>query len=844
MAQSEKPVTEEPLEPGEAEGTPVEIRPANFVAGGSQFDTIAVNINFGIVEQFSEGLYSSPNKTFEELVTNSYDAGATRVWVSVPSNLSDESAKLAVIDDGESMDLSGLRGLWQIGESTRRSRPNARPDRKPVGKFGIGKLATYVLANELTYLCRRGNQYLATTMDYREVTGRLAEQGSVLLDVVELTKTEAKATLRDAIGDGDPVKTLFGSKAPSNWTAALMSDLKDRGRQLERGRLRWILSIALPLNPEFNLWLNDAMVESSKATGKKIWTFKIGVDDKRKNTSYANRATDDGVTLEHAGLITGFAEMYENPLPRGKAEELGRSHGIFVSVLRRLINITDETFGIDVELHHGVFTRFRMEVNSDALDEVITATRESIKESTALREVQEYLLSVFNAARSARTEMEKAHPQTLTASERIANPPPALSQAPLRRIVTRAFLDAGTDRLLAELVTGTDEMEGEPLELEGTMNLLEGITIEPRGVDERIASYDLSSRMIVVNRDHPFIDNYIDEKGAVEPLQLIAATELFTAVYLLDEATPTHVVRDVLDRRDAYLRALVSIYPRSAPVIARQLRDAVHSEKMLEDAMGDALAFLGFRVHRKSGSGRTDVLAVAHLGRQGEAEENRSYGIVCDAKSTSREEVIKADKVNPGPLRKHKKKENAKYILVVAPGYEGAGTDESSIAEYCTDGGITPITANDLARLIELYPTRSINPAVLETLFKTKHTPLQSKTFVDELEKNGVKRPRPPIDMLLGIIDDFSDAKAPVAIKGLPALLQERSAKRYDYTLEDVRAMIDGLRSLAPTGIWSDSEWVALQTSPDQVKDEIRSNLSELGGSAASDARKTFDITK
>jgi hypothetical protein len=98
--------------------------------------------------------------------------------------------------------------------------------------------------------------------------------------------------------------------------------------------------------------------------------------------------------------------------------------------------------------------------------------------------------------------------------------------------------------------------------------------------------------------------------------------------------------------------------------------------------------------------------------------------------------------------------------------------------------------------------------------------------------------------MLLGIIDDFSDAKAPVAIKGLPALLQERSAKKYDYTLEDVRAMIDGLRSLAPTGIWSDSEWVALQTSPDQVKDEIRSNLNELGGSAASDARKTFDVTK
>src|SRR5581483_7892017 len=613
------------------------------------------------------------------------------------------------------------------------------------------------------------------------------------------------------------------------------------GRRLERGRLQWILSVALPLNPEFNLWLNSAKVTSSKAAGKKIWTFKVGTDDLKKKTAYAERASEAGVLLEHAGLVTGVAEMYELPLPRGKAEELGRSHGFFVSVVKRLINITDETFGIDVELHHAVFTRFRMEVNVDGLDEVITATRESIKESPALGEIRDYLLSVFNAARSARTEMEKAHPQTLTASERIANPPQALSQAPLRRIVTRAFEDAGEDRLLAELVTGTDEIEGEQVDLDASMNLLEGIIIEAQGTDERIASYDLSRRMIVVNRDHPFIDNYIDDKGAVEPLQLIAATELFTAVYLLDEATPTHVVRDVLDRRDAYLRALVSIYPRSAPIIARQLRDAVHTEKELEDAIGDAMAFLGFRVRRKSGAGKTDILAIAHLGRRGE-EESRTYGVVCDAKSTAREEVIKADKVNPGPLRKHKKKENAKYILVVAPGFEGADKRDSSIAEYCTDGGITPITANDFARLIELYPTRTINPAVLEDLFETHHTPLQSKAFVDELEQSGQQRPHPPVDLLLEIIHDLSTAKAPVAINGLPALLLERSNKNYDYALEDVRAMIDGLRSLAPTGIWSDSEWVALQTAPAQVKAEIRSNLDALSGSAATDAREAFDV--
>src|SRR5260370_11812647 len=154
MARPETPV-EEHLEREPPAEPPVEIEPADFVAGGTQLDTIAVNINFGIIEQFSEGLYSSPNKTFEELVTNSYDAGATSVWVRIPDDLANASAIIAVIDNGESMDLGGLRGLWQIVDSTRRSRPPARAGRKPVGKFGIGKLATYVLANELTYVCKR-----------------------------------------------------------------------------------------------------------------------------------------------------------------------------------------------------------------------------------------------------------------------------------------------------------------------------------------------------------------------------------------------------------------------------------------------------------------------------------------------------------------------------------------------------------------------------------------------------------------------------------------------------------------------------------------------------------------
>ncbi len=249
---------------------PVQIEPAEFVPPWTDAGHINVNINFGIVEQFSEGLYSSPNKTFEELVTNAYDAGAHRVWVHIPDKLNADGAIVSVIDDGESMDVAGLQNLWQIGQSTKRTRPSPLASRKPVGRFGIGKLATYVLANELTYVCKKGGEFLAATMDYRKVTGRLAEAGQVVLDVRQLTESDARATLMSAIGDGEPLESLFGPSAPSNWTAALMSSLKERGLRLEQGRVRWILSVALPLNPQFQLWFNGTPLASSKADGTKI----------------------------------------------------------------------------------------------------------------------------------------------------------------------------------------------------------------------------------------------------------------------------------------------------------------------------------------------------------------------------------------------------------------------------------------------------------------------------------------------------------------------------------------------------------------------------------------------
>ena len=50
-----------------------------FAAIGDTTDNIEVRLSNRIVELFSEGLYTSPNKAVEELVANPFDAGARRV---------------------------------------------------------------------------------------------------------------------------------------------------------------------------------------------------------------------------------------------------------------------------------------------------------------------------------------------------------------------------------------------------------------------------------------------------------------------------------------------------------------------------------------------------------------------------------------------------------------------------------------------------------------------------------------------------------------------------------------------------------------------------------------------
>ena len=108
---------------------------------GTKTTDISVEISTRFLEHFSEQLYSSPQKAFEELIANGWDAGADFVDIRIPDDLSSEQATITVFDNGISMNESGLRELWHIAFSPKKD-SRLQHGRQMVGKFGIGKLAT------------------------------------------------------------------------------------------------------------------------------------------------------------------------------------------------------------------------------------------------------------------------------------------------------------------------------------------------------------------------------------------------------------------------------------------------------------------------------------------------------------------------------------------------------------------------------------------------------------------------------------------------------------------------------------------------------------------------------
>ncbi len=740
-----------------------------FTTAGNETDQIQVKISLRIIQLFSEGLYSSPNKAVEELVSNSFDAGAENVHIILSPDLRSPDATIAVIDDGEGMDADGLRKHWIIGESTRRGGTSSS-GRTPIGKFGIGKLSTYVLATKLTHICKSGDTYYAATMDYSAIKGSASEDAegvfndqTIWIPLRTLSEEQARDVVQRWIGgekEGYQALRLFGTDATDSWTVAIMSQLKRLGQKVKIGRLTWVLKTAMPQRSDFRLYLDGKPITPPKideplaklVLGKDVIQMPkpcpVGLIAREDTGEPEGSVRRQGIYHEDLlGRISGYIEIFKDELDRGKPK-FEQSSGFFVYVHERRVNVDDPGFGIERNLlRHGTFSRFRMVVHIDSLDEALRSSRESFEQGELYEEVQNVLRAGFNFARNKLVEYDRAQTPASRISSSISSAPGSMTRKPLLSLAHMVAENRATP-FYTRFPSGlSDDEQAEFLEtlkkeLEGADDLVSSTDLSALDSNDGLAVFDVQQRKLLINTSHPFVAAFQESftnRQTSRPLEILAMSEIFMEAHLYYMELEETEIHDLISRRDELLRLFVrSSAHRTAGMIALALTEARDDKNALEEEMRSAFEAMGFgNVIRIGGSGKPDGTAEAHLSA---AEDGtvRRYKVGLEAKSGK---PVSAHRLNISGIARHMKDYKCDHHLVIGNGFATSnGEDSASVREIeankeNTGKTVTLMHIDDLARLIRITSAKRVGGlSRLRELFKTCVIPEESKDWVDGLE--------------------------------------------------------------------------------------------------------------
>ena len=846
---------------------------ALFEEAGSKTDQIDVRISHRIIQLFSEGLYSSPNKAIEELVSNSFDAGAENVHILLSPDLRDSDATIVVIDDGEGMNNEGLKKHWIIGESSRRNDVSSSR-RKPIGKFGIGKLSTYVLASKLTHISKSGETYYAATMDYSKLVGSaentskgVFDEQTIEIPLRTLTEQQSRETVqRWVVGEreGHQALRLFGDAASESWTVAIMSGLKDMGKKVKIGRLKWVLRTAMPQRSDFRLFLDGEPITPPEmdnplaklVLGKDVVQMPTpcpeGMIEREDTEESEDSVHRHGIYHDELlGRITGYIEIFKDELDTGKPK-FEQSSGFFVYVRGRRVNVDDPGFGIERNLlRHGTFSRFRMVAHIDSLDEALRSSRESFQQGDLYGAVQNFLRAGFNLARNRLVEHDKEQTPAARISARVSSAPGSMTREPLRSLAHMIAENKAAPFYLRFPSHLSPEKQAEFREtLKQTDNLLRSTELSVLDSRDGLAVFDIYQGTLLINSSHPFVaafqEYFIDPKKNL-PLEMFAMSEILMEAHLYLMGMDESVIRDTIGRRDELLRQFVrSSAHRTVGMIALALTDARDDENKLEEEMRAAFEAMGFaNVIRIGGKGEPDGTAEAHLAATEDGKIQR-YKVGLEAKSGS---TVSAKRLGISGIGRHMEKHKCDHHLVIGNGFAtSTGKDSASVKEIKTyredtvrkgsEKTITLMHIDDLARLIRIVSTKRVGGlSRLRTLFRSCITPEESKEWVDGLESETPQNW--PYREILETIWERAKKRPDTAIE-YSAVMTALEFRDPSITISK-KDLIDCCRSMQVIAcgvVFARENTVEIDRRPDLILEDIKAAIGEY----PEEERKTITI--
>ncbi|MFQ6617500.1 MAG: ATP-binding protein [Fidelibacterota bacterium] len=310
--------------------------------------TIPITVDKSHIVTIGERLYSESIELIRELINNAYDADATKVDVEI------SESRVAISDDGEGMDLEGLKQYFNIGSPEKLYHPRSpKFKRERIGQFGIGKFASLSAAKGFEVCTQKGN-FAAKVIFDKDKWRRSGASWSIPMELIPPDKER---------GDGTTVILFWLSKR---------FDLNDVERRIIEG---------VPLRaPNFSVFLNGYRITPRSLTGHRIPVLE--------GTKY--------------GLISG--EIVIVPQSAASIDDLG------IDVKVKGVTIKREFFGM--ESWGKAVARVKGEIHADFLP--VTTDRSGFIEdseeyrnfSRSMNKVMEEIKNVY-ARLSKKTENRK-----------------------------------------------------------------------------------------------------------------------------------------------------------------------------------------------------------------------------------------------------------------------------------------------------------------------------------------------------------------------------------------------------------------------------------------------------
>jgi hypothetical protein len=732
----------------------------DFVSEGEQEEEkIEVDVSYQIIRQVSSQLYTNPRKAVEELVCNSYDAGANECHVNTPAS---ETDFLAVLDDGSSMDMDGFEWLWSVAKSPKAEElgeDRVNHGRKQIGKFGVGKLAAFALGRKLTHIAAKDNAVRIISVSEEEIKER-GTGNPPHFDVYKLDFDEAE----DVVGE-----YLEGKDLPNpweegwdSWTLAIVDHIEEQytGSALKPQYLHHMIRTSIPLSSQFKVSLDNSDISRREANTDERFNVDLIEEDVRADIENRLqsfwREEEDSENLEDVpkekyecsvgktadyqnideevrclnvpelGPVTGNAIYYENLLTKGKRKERGlKDHGFRITVKGKLVNRENPLFGLD-NPPHGHFGRFLAEIEVPNLDDAILVQRNQVSEEHIETQLtREVIQALFNYCRRKANRLDQ---QKLEEIEEESEAGEAVRSFGTR-LNTLAPFDATQG--LRGLSKGKFPDGG-----------LGSVDVQFSSYDEadEITHYSSEDQTIFINEEHPLFKALEESNKMSDELKQVfgeaVAGNLLASGYLGHHGVENNLLDISKSITDDSLRSAAGYIRDEIEYFINEIHDAsLEGGTRYEKVVVDVFRHISVAIQHEGASDNPDaILTIPQAG-----EENMSFCI--EAKGSKG--IVNHEDAKEATVSRHKEEAGCDHAVVIAREFqlEGKGNKDSAFLREM-DENASLMTNEAMEKLLRLHKRRRFtHQQIIDILTNSEHP----TDLVEYVEEKWEETPEPGI---------------------------------------------------------------------------------------------------